>query len=39
LILNAAITSGCSLLLSEDMQHGAVFGGVKIVNPFPSGAV
>ena len=34
LILQAAIASGCSVLLSEDMQDGAVIGGVKIVNPF-----
>ena len=38
LILQAAAASGCSLLLSEDMQDGAVLNGVKIVNPFkPSG--
>jgi PIN domain len=34
LILQAAIASGCSTLLTEDMQHGASIGGVKIVNPF-----
>jgi predicted nucleic acid-binding protein len=34
LILQAAIVSGCSVLWSEDMQDGAVIGGVKIVNPF-----
>ena len=34
LILRAAIVSGCRQLLSEDMQHGATFGGVHIVNPF-----
>jgi len=34
LILQAAIVSGCQQLLSEDMQHGANFGGVRIVNPF-----
>ena len=34
LILQAAIVSGCQQLLSEDMQHGATFGGVRIVNPF-----
>lgn len=34
LILQAAIASGCSALLTEDMQEGAVIGGVKIVNPF-----
>ena len=34
LILQAAIVSGCQQLLSEDMRHGAAFGGVRIVNPF-----
>ena len=38
LILQAAIVSGCQQLLSEDMQHGAMFGGVCIVNPFLDGA-
>jgi len=38
LILQAAIASGCALLLSEDMQDGAVFGGVRIANPFKLGA-
>lgn len=34
LILQAAISSGCSVLFTEDMQDGAVTQGVKIVNPF-----
>jgi predicted nucleic acid-binding protein len=34
LIVQAAIASGCSQLLSEDMQDGAVHGGVTIRNPF-----
>ena len=34
LIVQAAIAGGCAQLLSEDMQAGAVFGGVRIVNPF-----
>ena len=34
LIVQAAITSGCQQVLSEDMQHGAAIGGVRIVNPF-----
>lgn len=38
LILQAAIASGSSFLLSEDMQDGAIFSGVKIVNPFKFGA-
>jgi predicted nucleic acid-binding protein len=34
LIVQAAIASGCALLLSEDMQDGAVHSGVRISNPF-----
>jgi predicted nucleic acid-binding protein len=34
LILRCAMQSGCSVLLTEDMQHGRVIDGVKIVNPF-----
>jgi predicted nucleic acid-binding protein len=34
LIVQAAIASGCRQVLSEDMQHGTLFGGVRIVNPF-----
>ena len=34
LVLRMAKQSGCRVLLSEDMQHGQVFEGVKIVNPF-----
>ena len=34
LILQAAISSACQILWSEDMQHGAVIAGVRIVNPF-----
>jgi predicted nucleic acid-binding protein len=34
LIVHCARQSGCSVLLSEDMQHGRVIDGVKIVNPF-----
>jgi predicted nucleic acid-binding protein len=37
LIVQAAIASGCSVLLTEDLQHGASIGGVKIVNPFVAG--
>lgn len=36
LIVQAAIVSGCQQLLSEDMQHGASFGGVRLFNPFLS---
>ena len=34
LIVHAARLAGTDLLYSEDMQHGAVYGGVEIVNPF-----
>ena len=34
LILLCAKQSGCRVLLSEDMQHGRVIDGVRIVNPF-----
>jgi predicted nucleic acid-binding protein len=34
LILRAAKQAGCSVLLSEDMQHGREIDGVRIVNPF-----
>jgi predicted nucleic acid-binding protein len=34
LILRCAKQSGCSVLLTEDMQHGQVVDGVRIVNPF-----
>ncbi len=34
LIIQAALASGCRRVLTEDMQNGARFGGVQIVNPF-----
>ena len=34
LIIRAALASGCSLLFSEDMQHGRRIGGLQVVNPF-----
>lgn len=34
LILICAKQSGCRVLLTEDMQHGQVIDGVRIVNPF-----
>jgi predicted nucleic acid-binding protein len=34
LIVHAAQRSGCAALLSEDLQTGAVLGGVRILNPF-----
>jgi predicted nucleic acid-binding protein len=33
-ILQSAKETGCTVLLTEDLQHGQVFEGVKIVNPF-----
>jgi predicted nucleic acid-binding protein len=34
LILRCAKQSGCGVLFTEDMQHGQVIDGVRIVNPF-----
>jgi len=34
LILRSAKQSGCRVVLSEDMQHGMMVDGVRIVNPF-----
>jgi predicted nucleic acid-binding protein len=34
LILRMAKQTGCRVLLTEDMQHGQEFEGVRIVNPF-----
>lgn len=34
LILQMARQTGCRVLLSEEMQHGQVIDGVRIVNPF-----
>ena len=34
LILEAALTAGATVLYSEDFQDGAVFGGLRIANPF-----
>jgi predicted nucleic acid-binding protein len=34
LILHMARQAGCTVLLSEDMQHGQAVNGVRIVNPF-----
>lgn len=34
LIVKAASSSGCSLLLTEDLNHGQVIDGVRIENPF-----
>lgn len=34
LILASALEAGCAILYSEDMQHGQVVEGLRIVNPF-----
>jgi predicted nucleic acid-binding protein len=34
LIIRAAASAGCGLLLTEDLQHGRVVDGVRIENPF-----
>jgi len=34
LIVRAAQAAGCDRLLSEDLQDGAVFGNVRVENPF-----
>ena len=34
LILRAAHRAGCTVLLTEDLQHGASFDGIEIHNPF-----
>ena len=33
-IVAAAQSLGCSILLTEDLQHGHAFGEVRVVNPF-----
>jgi predicted nucleic acid-binding protein len=34
LVVHCARKSGCRVLLTEDLQHGRVFDGVRVVNPF-----
>lgn len=34
LIISAARRGGCTVLFSEDMQHGRAITGLKIINPF-----
>lgn len=34
LVVTAASTAGCDVLYSEDLQHGRLYGAVKVVNPF-----
>lgn len=35
LLLTVAASSGCRILLTEDLQHGQTIDGVTIHNPFP----
>ena len=37
MIAAAALEAGCAVLLSEDMQDGMDFGGVRVENPFAVG--
>jgi predicted nucleic acid-binding protein len=34
LIIASALQAGCSVLYSEDLQHGQKIGGLRILNPF-----
>ena len=34
LIVETAIDAGAAVLLTEDLQHGQVFNGLRVVNPF-----
>ena len=34
LIVRAALSAGCDVLLTEDLQHGRDFGGVVVTDPF-----
>jgi predicted nucleic acid-binding protein len=36
LIVETAIDAGATVILTEDLQHGQVFGGVQVINPFVS---
>ena len=37
LIVVAAVRAGCDTLLTEDLSHGQVIEGIRIVNPFAAG--
>jgi predicted nucleic acid-binding protein len=39
LLLATAAEAGCAAILTEDMAHGAVLHGVRIVNPFAAGGL
>jgi predicted nucleic acid-binding protein len=34
LILRSAVTASCDRVLTEDLQHGFVFGTLRVENPF-----
>jgi predicted nucleic acid-binding protein len=34
LIVSSAVNAGCAVFLSEDMQHGQIIEGLRIMNPF-----
>ena len=34
LIVSAALQANCQLLITEDLQHGQQFGGLRVENPF-----
>ena len=34
MIIESAVALGCAILWSEDLQHGAVYDRVKVLNPF-----
>ena len=34
LIVEAALSAGCTRMLTEDLQHGRVFDGLRVENPF-----
>lgn len=38
-ILSAAESAGCSQLLSEDLNTGQLYSGIRVVNPFTSGTL
>lgn len=39
LVLRCALTSGCKVILTEDLQHGQIIDGLRIVNPFLSSEI
>ncbi len=35
MLVATVVRAGCDLLISEDMQDGAIYAGVEVANPFP----